>query len=145
MWIKSYIAYKWASFVQNVSDNNVYELYQLWLGNVLVLFINIGVRLRIILFSWDFRVVTKGIAFKRCQNTCSPKVCQLCAEVLLILSSYTASPENLNYMLDRMVGRRDDKHCDDVMRISTNTKGTYWWEIKGQKCWKKGCFLYIPY
>ena len=30
-------------------------------------------------------------------------------------------------MLDRMVGKRDDKHCDDIMRLSVNTKGTYWY------------------
>ena len=30
-------------------------------------------------------------------------------------------------MLDRMVGQRDDKHCDDIMRLSTNVKGTYWY------------------
>ncbi|XP_052772941.1 dye-decolorizing peroxidase YfeX-like [Mya arenaria] len=46
----------------------------------------------------------------------------------LFFIGYSASPDNLNFMLDNMVGAgRDGPHCDDIMRLTKNTKGTYWY------------------
>lgn len=45
----------------------------------------------------------------------------------LFFIAYAASPENFEYMLDRMVGARDDGHSDDIMRLSKNVTGTYWY------------------
>ncbi|KAK3606599.1 hypothetical protein CHS0354_001565 [Potamilus streckersoni] len=45
----------------------------------------------------------------------------------LFFIGYAASPENFNYMLDRMVGAGDDPHSDDIMRLSRNVKGTFWY------------------
>jgi len=46
----------------------------------------------------------------------------------LFFIGYSASPDNLNFMLDNMVGAgTDGPHCDDIMRLSRNVKGTYWY------------------
>lgn len=45
----------------------------------------------------------------------------------LFFIGYAASPENFEFMLDRMVGAGGDGHSDDIMRISTCVKGTYWY------------------
>jgi len=45
----------------------------------------------------------------------------------LFFIGYAASPENFNYMLDRMVGKGEDKHCDDVMRLTTCVSGNYFY------------------
>ncbi|XP_061183940.1 dye-decolorizing peroxidase YfeX-like [Saccostrea echinata] len=49
------------------------------------------------------------------------------SEAGLFFIGYAASPKNHEYMLDRMVGARDDTNCDDIMRLSKNVKGTYWY------------------
>lgn len=51
----------------------------------------------------------------------------LSGECGLFFIGYAASPANFEFMLDRMVGAGGDPHCDDVMRLSTNVKGTYWY------------------
>ena len=48
-------------------------------------------------------------------------------EAGLFFIGYSASPENLNFMLDRMVGAEGDGVSDDIMRLSKNVKGTYWY------------------
>ncbi|KAH9492942.1 hypothetical protein Btru_023895 [Bulinus truncatus] len=48
-------------------------------------------------------------------------------EAGLFFIGYAADPKNFEYMLDRMVGAGGDPHCDDVMRLSKNVKGTYWY------------------
>ncbi|KAL4232384.1 hypothetical protein ACF0H5_009952 [Mactra antiquata] len=46
----------------------------------------------------------------------------------LFFIGYSASPDNLNFMLDNMVGAgKDGPHCDDIMRLTKNIKGTYWY------------------
>lgn len=45
----------------------------------------------------------------------------------LFFIGYAASPENLNYMLDRMVGKDKDGLSDDVMRLSECVSSTYWY------------------
>lgn len=45
----------------------------------------------------------------------------------LFFIGYCASPENLDFMLDRMVGAGGDPHSDDIMRLTKNVKGTYWY------------------
>lgn len=45
----------------------------------------------------------------------------------LFFIGYSASPDNLNYMLDMMVGARGDPYSDDIMKLSKNVKGTYWY------------------
>lgn len=45
----------------------------------------------------------------------------------LFFIAYAASPRSLDYMLDRMVGAGGDGHADDIMRLSKNVKGTYWY------------------
>lgn len=40
---------------------------------------------------------------------------------------YAASPANLEYMLDRMVGSHSDGVCDDIMRLSACVTGNYWY------------------
>lgn len=46
----------------------------------------------------------------------------------LFFIGYAASPENFNYMLDRMVGEgKEDQHSDDIMRITTCEASTYWY------------------
>ncbi|XP_025095375.1 uncharacterized protein LOC112564634 [Pomacea canaliculata] len=45
----------------------------------------------------------------------------------LFFIGYAASPRNIEYMLDRMVGAGGDGHSDDIMRLSRNVKGTYWY------------------
>lgn len=45
----------------------------------------------------------------------------------LFFIAYAESPANFEYMLDRMVGAGGDTLCDDIMRITTNVKGTYWY------------------
>uniref|UniRef100_K1RBF6 Uncharacterized protein yfeX n=1 Tax=Magallana gigas TaxID=29159 RepID=K1RBF6_MAGGI len=51
----------------------------------------------------------------------------LSSEAGLFFIGYAASPMNFEFMLDRMVGARDDSNCDDIMRLSKNIKGTYWY------------------
>lgn len=51
----------------------------------------------------------------------------LSSEAGLFFIGYAASPQNFEYMLDRMVGARDDSNCDDIMKLSKNIKGTYWY------------------
>ena len=48
-------------------------------------------------------------------------------EAGLFFIGYAADPKNFEYMLDRMVGAGGDVHCDDVMKLSKNVKGTYWY------------------
>lgn len=45
----------------------------------------------------------------------------------LFFIGYSASPQNLDFMLDRMVGAGGDGHSDDIMRLTRNVKGTYWY------------------
>ena len=45
----------------------------------------------------------------------------------LFFIAYAASPENFEFMLDRMVGADVDKECDDIMRLTKCVKGTYWY------------------
>ncbi|XP_002732972.1 dye-decolorizing peroxidase YfeX-like [Saccoglossus kowalevskii] len=45
----------------------------------------------------------------------------------LFFIAYAASPENFNYMLDRMVGADKDGFSDDIMRLTKCVKGTYWY------------------
>ena len=45
----------------------------------------------------------------------------------LFFIGYAASPENHEYMLDRMVGAGGDGHSDDVMRVTECVAGTYWY------------------
>ena len=45
----------------------------------------------------------------------------------LFFIGYSASPDNLNFMLDMMVGAGGDPHSDDIMKLSKNVKGTYWY------------------
>lgn len=45
----------------------------------------------------------------------------------LFFIAYAASPENFEFMLDRMVGADIDKECDDIMRLTKCVKGTYWY------------------
>jgi len=54
----------------------------------------------------------------------------------LFFIGYAASPENFEFMLDRMVGAGGDGHSDLIMTMSKNVKGTYWYfpseaELKG--------------
>uniref|UniRef100_A0A0B7A0W1 Dyp-type peroxidase C-terminal domain-containing protein n=1 Tax=Arion vulgaris TaxID=1028688 RepID=A0A0B7A0W1_9EUPU len=53
-------------------------------------------------------------------------------EAGLFFIGYAADPKNFEYMLDRMVGAGGDGHNDDVMRLSQNVKGTYWY-FPGEK------------
>lgn len=50
-------------------------------------------------------------------------------EAGLFFIGYAASPENLDFMLDRMVGAGSggDGISDDIMRLTKNVKGTYWY------------------
>lgn len=45
----------------------------------------------------------------------------------LFFIGYAASPRNHEFMLERMVGAGGDGHSDDIMRLSKNVKGTYWY------------------
>jgi hypothetical protein len=45
----------------------------------------------------------------------------------LFFSRYAASPDNFEYMLDRMVGSHDDGVCDDIMQFSSCVSGNYWY------------------
>ena len=45
----------------------------------------------------------------------------------LFFIAYAASPENFDYMLDRMVGLDKDGHSDDVMKLSECVSGNYWY------------------
>ncbi|XP_070210175.1 dye-decolorizing peroxidase YfeX-like isoform X2 [Littorina saxatilis] len=45
----------------------------------------------------------------------------------LFFIGYAASPRNHEFMLDRMVGAGGDGHSDDIMRLTKNVKGTYWY------------------
>jgi hypothetical protein len=49
------------------------------------------------------------------------------------LLSYAASPENFEYMLDRMVGSHGDGVCDDIMRFSSCVSGNYWYFPSNQQ------------
>ncbi|KAK0052740.1 deferrochelatase/peroxidase YfeX [Biomphalaria pfeifferi] len=48
-------------------------------------------------------------------------------EAGLFFIGYAADPKNFEFMLDRMVGAGGDSQCDDIMKLSTNVKGTYWY------------------
>ncbi|XP_005098845.1 dye-decolorizing peroxidase YfeX [Aplysia californica] len=48
-------------------------------------------------------------------------------EAGLFFIGYAANPINFEYMLDRMVGSGGDGHSDDIMRLSKNVKGNYWY------------------
>ncbi|KAK3791326.1 hypothetical protein RRG08_012512 [Elysia crispata] len=48
-------------------------------------------------------------------------------EAGLFFIGYAADPYNFEFMLDRMVGAGGDSHNDDIMRLSKNVKGTYWY------------------
>lgn len=50
----------------------------------------------------------------------------------LFFIGYAKDPYNFEFMLDRMVGAGGDGHSDDVMRLSKNVKGTYWY-FPGEK------------
>ena len=54
----------------------------------------------------------------------------------LFFIGYAASPDNFEYMLERMVGAGGDGHSDDIMRLSQCVKGTYWY-FPGQDELKK--------
>ena len=45
----------------------------------------------------------------------------------LFFIAYAASPENFDYMLDRMVGADMDGHSDDIMRLTECVASTYWY------------------
>ena len=45
----------------------------------------------------------------------------------LFFIGYSASPDNLNFQLDNMVGAAGDPFADDIMRMTENIKGTYWY------------------
>uniref|UniRef100_A0A1I8HSY2 Dyp-type peroxidase n=1 Tax=Macrostomum lignano TaxID=282301 RepID=A0A1I8HSY2_9PLAT len=45
----------------------------------------------------------------------------------LFFIAYAASPDNFNFMLDRMVGKGSDSHSDDIMRITRCVAGNYWY------------------
>ncbi|XP_074640930.1 dye-decolorizing peroxidase YfeX-like isoform X2 [Tubulanus polymorphus] len=52
----------------------------------------------------------------------------LSGEAGLFFIAYAESPENFDYMLDRMVGSgADGGHCDDVMRLTKCVTGSYWY------------------
>ncbi|XP_077998108.1 dye-decolorizing peroxidase YfeX-like [Glandiceps talaboti] len=51
----------------------------------------------------------------------------------LFFIAYAASPDNFEYMLDRMVGADKDGLSDDVMRLSECTQGTYWYVPSSQE------------
>uniref|UniRef100_A0A194ALU0 Deferrochelatase/peroxidase YfeX n=1 Tax=Pinctada fucata TaxID=50426 RepID=A0A194ALU0_PINFU len=51
----------------------------------------------------------------------------LAGEHGLFFIGYAKDPYHFEFMLDRMVGAGSDNHCDDIMRLSKNTKGTYWY------------------
>lgn len=51
----------------------------------------------------------------------------VCGESGLFFIGYAASPDNLNYMLDRMVGADKDGQSDDIMRLTKCVSGTYWY------------------
>lgn len=48
-------------------------------------------------------------------------------EAGLFFIGYAESPENFEFMLDNMVGACKDGHSDDIMRLSSCVKGTYWY------------------
>jgi len=45
----------------------------------------------------------------------------------LFFIAYAESPENFNFMLDRMVGKGSDSYSDDVMRLTECVASTYWY------------------
>lgn len=45
----------------------------------------------------------------------------------LFFIAFAKSPENFEFMLERMVGAGGDNVSDDVMRITTAVSGTYWY------------------
>lgn len=46
----------------------------------------------------------------------------------LFFIAYSCTPEAFDYMLDRMTGHGpEDKHCDDVMRMTQCVTGAYWY------------------
>lgn len=51
----------------------------------------------------------------------------LSLEVGLFFIGYVVFLMNFEFMLDRMVGVRDDSNCDDIMRFFKNIKGIYWY------------------
>ncbi|XP_045188585.2 dye-decolorizing peroxidase YfeX-like [Mercenaria mercenaria] len=64
-----------------------------------------------------FEIVRQSMPFGTLNDGCG-----------LFFIGYSASPDNLNFMLDNMVGAgKDGPYCDDVMRLTKNVKGTYWY------------------
>lgn len=53
-------------------------------------------------------------------------------EAGLFFIGYASDPNSFEFMLDRMVGAAADGHSDDIMRLSRNVKGTYWY-FPGEK------------
>ncbi|BFZ01869.1 hypothetical protein BsWGS_04908 [Bradybaena similaris] len=53
-------------------------------------------------------------------------------EAGLFFIGYAADPYNFEFMLERMVGASGDGQSDDIMRLSKNIKGTYWY-FPGEK------------
>ena len=51
----------------------------------------------------------------------------VCGESGLFFIGYAASPANLEFMLDRMVGCDKDGLCDDIMRVAGCVSGNYWY------------------
>lgn len=51
----------------------------------------------------------------------------LSGESGLFFIAFSESPENFEYMLDRMVGKDADGHSDDIMRITQCVKSTYFY------------------
>jgi putative iron-dependent peroxidase len=51
----------------------------------------------------------------------------LSGEAGLFFIGYAASPANLDFMLDRMVGVSDDGLCDHIMKLTKCVKSTYWY------------------
>ena len=51
----------------------------------------------------------------------------VCGESGLFFIGYAASPANIEFMLDRMVGCNKDGLCDDIMRLTECVSGNYWY------------------
>ena len=45
----------------------------------------------------------------------------------LFFIGYAASPDNLNFMLDQMVGASGDGVCDHIMKLTKCKKSTFWY------------------
>jgi len=51
----------------------------------------------------------------------------LCSEAGIIYMAFANDPNNFEFLLDRMVGASCDGGHDDIMKITCNTKGSYWY------------------